>query len=507
MLFLRVAADAGGHEGPADATQRLASFGMENGSATYALLKGGTLLVKGTDYDTDDDGTLELPGGVTIVDSLGVLDNNNAGDRAYGSAVLARSTGEMDGATRICTDRTPSSVTAWYGGKLPSGESSALVYDPTKVTANAPAGARLTPGAFGCVEPPDGGDAGDADAGDANDNDGAESDAATASLVRLSEIKVNPPKDDGPWEFIEIACTPSARLRDHSLVVIEGDSRVTGGPADGGADSGDAGDGGDGGDLDGGDAAMPTDVVGTADLVLNLDGVVCGSNGIVLLAKPGGHEAPAGAAAGTFPGSLENGTATFLLVKGAAGRITSGTDYDSNDDGTLELPAGTEIVDSVAIRDNEADARVYGPAVVGPNFTPDAVSRYCSEAANSGAAWLGGDLVGEPSSLAYDPARSTSNRPSGFLLTPGAPNPCGADGGTTGGATGSTTGSGGTSGGVTGATGGTTSPDGSTDGGDEVPTPGSCSCRAAGVETSRGWAGLAALLGGLAVLRRRRRRG
>ena len=44
----------------------------------------------GTDLDTDNDGVLELPAGVVLIDAVGWTDGG-AGDRVYGGVVLTQS--------------------------------------------------------------------------------------------------------------------------------------------------------------------------------------------------------------------------------------------------------------------------------------------------------------------------------------------------------------------------------------------------------------------------------
>ncbi len=59
---------------------------LENGTMSLLLVSGFAEPL-GTDLDANDDGVLELPAGVTLVDSIAVHDGGT-GDRAYGSTVL-----------------------------------------------------------------------------------------------------------------------------------------------------------------------------------------------------------------------------------------------------------------------------------------------------------------------------------------------------------------------------------------------------------------------------------
>ncbi|MGP1272840.1 MAG: PEP-CTERM sorting domain-containing protein [Phycisphaerales bacterium] len=54
----------------------------------------------------------------------------------------------------------------------------------------------------------------------------------------------------------------------------------------------------------------------------------------------------------------ENGTATYLLVEGYFG--STGVDIDLNDDGIIDNPQWTSILDAVAVEDGGADDLTYG---------------------------------------------------------------------------------------------------------------------------------------------------
>jgi hypothetical protein len=223
-----------------------------------------------------------------------------------------------------------------------------------------------------------------------------------AAQVVLSEIEVDPPGGDDPWEYVEIRGPASASLTGHQVVVVDGDG--------------------------GGE--------GFVDLAVNLatacNGMVCklGSNGLAIVKAPsGGHPIPAGttivgdAQLATLNGGIENGTLSVLLITGPV-PLTEGTDYDTNDDGTLELPAGDAIADAIGWSDGDGGDLLYGGvALVGGGSPPDAATRFVADDTPLAAsAWYYGDLSGSSSSKAYDLDSVSVNFPVDGRLTPGARN-------------------------------------------------------------------------------------
>lgn len=123
---------------------------IENGTNSVALIFSPTPILDGDDLDTNNDGTLDLPPGATLIDAVGSSDGG-ATDFAYG-AVLVQPNGVFHAATRLPTDLTPLSAGAWYSGDLvspslnPAGDTG--IYDPRLTGGqNVPQGAVLTPGA------------------------------------------------------------------------------------------------------------------------------------------------------------------------------------------------------------------------------------------------------------------------------------------------------------------------------------------------------------------------
>ena len=223
-----------------------------------------------------------------------------------------------------------------------------------------------------------------------------------AAQVVLSEIDVNPPTGDDPWEYIEIRGPDGASLAGYQVLVVDGD---------------------------GGGEGVVDQVV---DLGTACNGDVCslGSNGLAIVKAPsGGHTIPLATTVIGDPqlsepgGGIENGTLSVLLVAGAV-VLTEGTDYDANDDGTLELPSGDAIVDAVAWTDGDASDSVYGGvSLVGGGTPPDAATRFAGDDTPLVAsAWYYGDLSGNADSEAYNVDAVSPNFPLDGRLTPGARN-------------------------------------------------------------------------------------
>ena len=221
----------------------------------------------------------------------------------------------------------------------------------------------------------------------------------------LYEIDVNPPSTDNPYEYVEIKCAPSATLSNVYFVSMEGDSGST------------------------------TDPPGTADLVISLDGVVCGANGLILVQSATGWPADAGvtidpqttvvtnAAFDKSGGGLENGSNSFLVIESPTTPITEGTNYDSGDAGTLVLPANATLLDGIGWVDGDAGDRVYGAQLTQSSGTPDAATRFPDdETQDSASAWYCGDLAGSNNTTAYSTTVRSANFPSDGVLTPGALN-------------------------------------------------------------------------------------
>ena len=121
--------------------------GLTNGSNSFFLIHSTSGIVEGTDYDSDNDGKLEL-GSSEVVDSIAWKDRSFENDFAYGTNWLTQFDGSPDGVTRFLSDTTQKS-SAWYNGglNLTGLNPAQLAYDPANTGANFPSGGVLTPGA------------------------------------------------------------------------------------------------------------------------------------------------------------------------------------------------------------------------------------------------------------------------------------------------------------------------------------------------------------------------
>lgn len=238
---------------------------------------------------------------------------------------------------------------------------------------------------------------------------------ATQAAVRISEVVVNPPDTDGPYEWIELRGNANESLANMYLIVIDGD----------GANR------------------------GVVDFVVDLDGTgtrTLGANGLLIIkASVGGHLIPSqttvitDARLNAGANFLENGTSTYLLYTPnvGIGIPAEGTDYDSNNDGVLEgvlAPANITRIDAVGWSDGDAGDIVYTPANLPKpaTATADAATRYPNDdRATTVASWYYGDIDPKKypagltsASLDYTTVASdrSANFPPGGILTPGVPN-------------------------------------------------------------------------------------
>lgn len=212
----------------------------------------------------------------------------------------------------------------------------------------------------------------------------------------LNEIKVNPPGNDNPFEFIELKGTAGSTISNTYLLILEGDSGSA----------------------------------GNSDLVVRLNNITLGSNGLYFIGTSIGYPIAAPTLLrdtllfGIPGGILENGSSTFTLVFSNT-PIVYGIDYDTNNDGVLELPQGAVILDSFGwITAGVTNAILYTSAVLAQsNGTPDAAVRfYGNNVANSAAAWYCGDLIGTGASSTFDALEISFNFPTGGALSPGDHN-------------------------------------------------------------------------------------
>ena len=223
--------------------------------------------------------------------------------------------------------------------------------------------------------------------------------AQVSAQVLLNELEINVPGNDDLCEYIEIRGTPGSTLTNLYFVDFDGD--------------GSSG--------------------GSIDFVVDLSGRTIGSNGLLAIVSPTpcpGRTIPAQttqvtlARLGSEGGGIENGASSFLLISSPTPIVDGISDLDPDSDGSLNLPVGAVLLDSIGWFQNDVGT-VYGATLPFTGRTPDAATRFPgNNTPNSASAWYYGDL--EPSagniSVIYNPASRSRNFPSDGLLTPGAPN-------------------------------------------------------------------------------------
>jgi hypothetical protein len=218
-------------------------------------------------------------------------------------------------------------------------------------------------------------------------------------IALLSEVKVNPPGEDAPFEFVELKGPPKALLTNIYLIAVDGNG--------------------------GGNP-------GLAQTVVNLTGHRFGSNGLLVIA---GDSNPYGFPSSTpvvLPpafsqpgGALNNGPLSLLLV-GSPEPLTAGSDLDAGNNGKLEgLAEGSVVLDALGWSDGGNDDHIYGGVdLTQERFVPDAATRLrTNNTPRSAAAWIVGDLAGTTGdSLAYDDVNVSTNFPLGTRLSAGSTN-------------------------------------------------------------------------------------
>ncbi len=224
--------------------------------------------------------------------------------------------------------------------------------------------------------------------------------ASSAQPVLLNEIYANPPGNTLPHEFIELKGAPLQPLDGYFLLTVHGNPGIA----------------------------------GRADLVLNLNGALLGTNGllVVKVSATNGFIVPPATRViedarfiDTAISPLNNNSLSVLLVQSTIAPVEA-TDYDANDDGVFDVaPLDTAtIVDSISIRQLSTDP-VYGGARipnVGNDNRPEALVRLFGDTrARSADAWFGARMNGSGLTVAFN-AQVTTNFPAGATLTPGKEN-------------------------------------------------------------------------------------
>ncbi len=394
---------------------------IENGSNSFLIVFSPTPITTGTDFDPQDIGSLTLPNGASLLDGIGWKDQDAGGDKVFG-AELTQAVGAPDAASRIPGNMTPTSASAWYNGDLlDTNDPNERRYDTGSASSNIPRGAIITPGVPNYAG--DGSTTGEIGFSSfnysANENDGTATitvnrtagstgqvsiDYATSAgsatvgtdytesagtltfgdgetsktftipliddsvaenaetvnislsnptggalagprttatltiidndtVVLLNEVSPNPPGSDGSGEFLELKSTPGIVLGGIYVVSVEGD------------------------------VSPANDGLVTA--VYNLSGKTVGSNGLILIKSSLNTLTPDPGTTvindATFDtGALQNGTNSFLVIQSPTA-ITTTTDLDTDNDGTLDLPAGAVVQDGFGFQNVGTGGLIYAP--------------------------------------------------------------------------------------------------------------------------------------------------
>ena len=225
-------------------------------------------------------------------------------------------------------------------------------------------------------------------------------DASAQTL--LNEVSVNPNSTDNPCEYVELKGTPGAIVENLHFVSLEGDIGSTPGVATAVITF-----------------ASPGPALGSSGLLIVTGTQPCGTR-----TYPPGTFVAQTTLLDTANGALQNGTNSFLFISSTTA-ITPGTDYDTDNNGTLEsLPVGAMIVDGVAWSDGGVGDITYGGVVLtAAGGTIGAATRFPSNTtANSAAAWYAGAMTGTNDATTYSTTVRTANFPANGALTPGAIN-------------------------------------------------------------------------------------
>ena len=246
-----------------------------------------------------------------------------------------------------------------------------------------------------------------------SDSSSSQSSSQEATALVLNEFKANIPEDEHAKQYIELRGTPGTVIDGVYVVQIDGDE----------------------------------DEEGVIDYAYNLDGVTIGSNGLVIVKNADEYnDIPAETTAINDPairtydpdvdgdeyedGILEHDAVTYMLIRTTTA-LTRGDDLDTDNDGTLNLPADAEILDAVGNHDG-GDGFVYTDVVLTQSASdPDAATRFYGDLTPSSLeAWANGDIYEDPSKedddlpgeVLYDTLQASSNLPPKAALTPGTHN-------------------------------------------------------------------------------------
>jgi hypothetical protein len=223
--------------------------------------------------------------------------------------------------------------------------------------------------------------------------------------VLINEIIADLPGSDTSSEYFELVGTPGTALTNVYFVAFRGDEGSQ----------------------------------GQAQMVVPLGTASLGSNGLLVIkAATGGYTIPAGTTVVTDSqlnaanGAIADDEAwTFQLIRSATA-IVEGTDYDVDNNNTLELlPAGADVVDSISWTDASSTDldRFYAPRVFQSNpgsGAPGAVARFLGDDRPSAlGAWFNSSLDPNSRAIYQLPPNGSVNVPDGAKVSPGVVNALG----------------------------------------------------------------------------------
>ncbi len=375
----------------------------------------------GTDIDHNDDGVPSVSSGTLpwqgaaanglagVVDSVGFTDRAEAPARLpLTTANLTRSGYDPGNVSRKVGNTTPNSGGAWYGGFVDGTSLLGVAFSATlhfglTNASGTPAAGEATPGSPNMTV------------------------ALPPAVFRINEVSLNPSgSPDGNAEYVELISVGrgNASLSGLTLVVVDSNNEPP--------------------------EFFGPGYFGEIVEAWPLDGLATGGNGLVLLGDgyapgqtPWDTLVQPGTAVADPPGMGlsdlgDNNGFTLLLVRGFNGSpatdSSAGMDVDTNDDGVIDTPRWTEVVDDLGF--DQVDllnpnaqglGKTYAQARVTPTpaYDPDYFARRLgADDARSAAVWYGGDFGGNSRfaiGLRTDPVRQFFG---GFKgeATPGAPN-------------------------------------------------------------------------------------
>jgi autotransporter-associated beta strand protein len=236
-----------------------------------------------------------------------------------------------------------------------------------------------------------------------------------SGMLRLNELFVNSPGADNPHEFIELIGTAGLGLGGFYVLVLDSDLGPQTGLDDFAVGLGGYRNGASGFTIvtaeDQGTNENRGDVPGDGAPVDNFGFWVPTTTTRITDAALNGEV-------------IANDSASFVLVYSPLADLpTMGFDFDWDNDGVLDLPAGAVIVDSIAINDGGSGDILYGGTNFQAAFVADSISRLAGNTdRNSTLAWFGGDTKGSDDPLVYEDGRTLRLPVEGAALTPGEAN-------------------------------------------------------------------------------------